>query len=298
MPVADRVSLACGNASLYVSKSAIALVLLVSHSQRLKAASGRQQRLLRDLCRRRHVREERAESLRHRRVRENGVAETRIWQVRQHCRLHRGHDLTGLGADHREADDAVVTRPDKSLHEALCFVCCLRPQYSARRKPRYARRDALALRFAFAQAHASEWRLREHAVWNQPIARGALPSGQIVPDDPKVVDGYVREVRGTGAFPYSPDTGRCRLQPVIDMNVATTVQLDAGVLDTDARGVWNAPGRHQDVAALDLLLTEGRAHGGADSLSGSAMHTEGLGRQEKLNTFATENPLHFTRDVR
>jgi len=38
-----------------------------------------------------------------------------------------------------------------------------------------------------------ERRVREQAVWNQPIARGALSSGQIVPDDSKVVDGRVRE---------------------------------------------------------------------------------------------------------
>ena len=75
---------------------------------------------------RRHIREERAESLRHRRVRENGVAEPRVWQVCQHRRLHRGHDLTGVGANHREAENAVVTPADKSLHEAALFVDRLR----------------------------------------------------------------------------------------------------------------------------------------------------------------------------
>jgi class 3 adenylate cyclase len=33
--------------------------------------------------------------------------------------------------------------------------------------------DALVLRFAFAQSHVGEWRIREQAVWNQPIARAA-----------------------------------------------------------------------------------------------------------------------------
>src|SRR5260221_9141104 len=143
---------------------------------------------------RRHIREERAESLHHRRMRENSVAEPRIWQVGYHCRLHRCQNLTGLGTDHDEAENAVITLTHKSLHEALSFVGCLRPQHSAHRQPRDPWGDALALRFDFAHSHAGEWRVREHAVWNQPIARAALRPGQIVPNDSKVVLGYVREL--------------------------------------------------------------------------------------------------------
>ena len=67
---------------------------------------------------RRHIGEERAESFRHRRVRENGVAQAGVRQACQDGRLHRGHDLTGLGAYHHEAEDAVVARTDKRLHKA------------------------------------------------------------------------------------------------------------------------------------------------------------------------------------
>ncbi len=61
---------------------------------------------------RRHLRQERPEPLRHRGVRENSIAQRRIRQFGQHRRLHRGHDLAGLGSDHREADDAIVTSTD------------------------------------------------------------------------------------------------------------------------------------------------------------------------------------------
>src|SRR5215471_18817994 len=71
----------------------------------------------------RHVREKRAEALCHCRMCDDGIAELRIWQVRQHRRLHHGHDLTGFGADHREAENAVLARTDKNLHKALRFVC-------------------------------------------------------------------------------------------------------------------------------------------------------------------------------
>jgi hypothetical protein len=59
----------------------------------------------------------------------------------------------------------------------------------------------------------------------------------------------------------------------------------------------SAPRRDQDVAALDLLLTGGRACDKVDCFSGSAVHVEGLGTDKKLNTFVTENPLQPLRDV-
>ena len=51
-------------------------------------------------------------------MRDDGIAELRVWETRQHRRLHHGHDLAGLGADHREAENAVVARTDKNFHEA------------------------------------------------------------------------------------------------------------------------------------------------------------------------------------
>ena len=137
----------------------------------------------------------------------------------------------------------------------------------------------MALRFALAQPDAGERRVGEHAVRNQPVPRGALPAGEIVPDDPKVVVGYMRELRAAATFAHGPDVGRGRFQPLVDANVTTAVQLDPGVLEPDPGGVWNAPRRDQNVAAIDLSLAGGRAHGEADLFSGSAVHIEGLGRQ-------------------
>jgi len=143
----------------------------------------------------------------------------------------------------------------------------------------------------------SEGRVCEHAVRNQPIARAAVAAGEIVPDDAKVILGCVRELWAAGAFADSPDIGRRCLQPLIDANVPTSVQLDAGLFEPDAGGIGNASCRGQDIAALDLLLIGGRTHGKADLLSRSALHIEGFGRHQNLNTFVTENSLHFVGDV-
>src|SRR6185437_2433195 len=72
----------------------------------------------------------------------------------------------------------------------------------------FATRTAMPRRCAFAQPHVGEWRVREHAIWDQPVARAAIPSGQIILDDPEVVDRYVRELRAAGAFTDGPDPRR------------------------------------------------------------------------------------------
>jgi len=43
--------------------------------------------------------------------------------------------------------------------------------------------------FVFTQTHSGKWWICEHAVGNQPIARAALPSGEIILNDVKVIDG-------------------------------------------------------------------------------------------------------------
>src|SRR5271170_8302966 len=102
-----------------------------------------------------------------------------------------------------------------------------------------------------------ERRVREHAIGDQPIAGRALAARKIVTNDPKVVFGYVGELRAAGAFADGPDLGRTRLQPLVDANKAAAVELDAGVLEPDPGGVWNASHRDQDVAARDASLAGG-----------------------------------------
>src|SRR6202167_3576567 len=245
----------------------------------------------------RNVREEEAQALREGRVRKNRVAKPRVGQVRQHRHLHHGHDLAGLGADHGEAEDAVVTVPDESLHEAQCLAARLRPQHSAHRHPGDAHLDALTFRLAFAQSHVRERRIREHAVGNQPIARAAPPSGQIVANEPKVVFGYVRELRAAGAFAERPDIPRTRLQPIVDADITATVQLDADLAEPDPGGVGNTPGRDEDVAAFDGLLAGVREYRNADPLAGLAIHPEELGRDDNSDSFVAENPPYLIRDV-
>src|SRR5262249_21783845 len=88
-----------------------------------------------------------------------------------------------------------------------------------------------------------------------------------------------------------------RLQALVDLDIAATVQLDAGFLEPDPGGIRRASRSDQDVAALDPLLTGGRADDKPDLLSGSAVDADGLGRHEELNTLLTQYPLQLSRDI-
>ena len=110
----------------------------------------------------------------------------------------------------------------------------------------------MALRLAFTQPDMGERRIGKHAIWDQPVARAATSSAQVVPDNPKIVLRHVRELRAAGAFPERPYSGRRCFQAVIDTDVASTVHLHTCLLETDAGGVGNAPRRDQDIAPLDF----------------------------------------------
>src|SRR5262245_19860503 len=128
----------------------------------------------------------------------------------QHCRLHRSHNFTGRGTNHREAKDAIVAVANNRFHKALSLISRLRPEYRVHWQPCDACNDPLAFRFAFTQPYSGERAISEHAVWNKPIMRAPISYCEIVTDDPKIVFGYVRELWAAGAFPRGPDVLRTR----------------------------------------------------------------------------------------
>ena len=107
----------------------------------------------------------------------------------------------------------------------------------------------------------------------------------------------MRKLRAAGALADRPGVGCRRFQPVVNADIAVSVQLDAGFLQPNPRSVRNTPRRGQDVAALDLLVTGGCAHGQADAVARSALDIEGLRLEEKLNPFSPQNSVHFIDDV-
>jgi hypothetical protein len=83
---------------------------------------------------------------------EDGIAQGRIWEARQHCHLYDGYDLPGFGANHREAKNAVVACGDERLHKALSLVDRVCPKHGTRRQFCDTHFDTLTLRLAWREA--------------------------------------------------------------------------------------------------------------------------------------------------
>ncbi len=147
---------------------------------------------------------------------------------------------------------------DQHLHEARPLIGRLRAEHGVHRQLREADHHALAFGVAFAQPDPGERGIGEHGIRNQPIARGAISACEIVTNDPKIVFGYVRELRAASAFAHRPHVRCARLQAVVDANEAASIQFDAGLLKPDSGGVRHAPNRDQYVAAIDHALLPGR----------------------------------------
>src|SRR5262245_25548463 len=225
------------------------------------------------------------------------ITEPRIGEARQHGRLHRDHDLIGMGPDHRKAENAIVISGYDNLHEALRLLRRLCPQYTAHWKRRHAHDDVLPLRITLAQPDAGKRRVRKHAVGHQSVARAAVPARQIVPDDAIVIYRNMRELRASRTFTNRPDVRRSSLQSIVHANVAAGVQLDADFVEADATRVRQASCSDQQMTALDLPLVEAHAHGHADTFTRSALYVKGLRLDEESDGFVSEKLLHLIGDV-
>src|SRR5262249_36774749 len=123
-----------------------------------------------------------------------------------------------------------------------------------------------------------EWWVGEHAVGNEPVASDTAAAGEVLPNDPEIVDRHVSEVRAAGAFANGPNTRRGGLQPLIDLDVAACVQFDTSVGKPDIGGVRDAPCCGEDVTAFECLIAGGRAQADTDVLAGAAVHGERFDR--------------------
>jgi Tfp pilus assembly protein PilE len=134
------------------------------------------------------------QAFRHCRVRKHGVSQNCVRLACQHRELNRTHEFACLRPKSRESENAVTVCVDERLHEPSCLTRCLGAQYGTHFQPRDADLDALAVRFTFGPADPGQLGIGEHAVGNQPVACRAVPAGEIVADDPEVVEGRVREL--------------------------------------------------------------------------------------------------------
>ena len=109
------------------------------------------------------------------------------WHFCAHRHLHDGHHFASLGADHGEAENAIVARVDQGF-ENPCVSSTVRVRsmaavgiFAKRHRP------ALAPGFGFGQADVGDLRIDEQAGRHEPVARAAGFAGEVVADNAEIV---------------------------------------------------------------------------------------------------------------
>src|SRR5262249_9060836 len=135
------------------------------------------------------------------------------------------------------------------------------------------------------------------AVGNQTVTRRTFASGEIVPDDPVIVEGHMRELRTAGAFTDRPNRGRRGLQALVDLDITALVQFNATHFKTNARRLRAAADSHQDVTTLQAPLPRRCPDGKRDLASGTPLHAQGIGLHNDVDAFFAEDPSDFVGNI-
>src|SRR5208283_943038 len=122
-----------------------------------------------------------------------------------------------------------------------------------------------------------QFRIGEHAEWDQAILRGSIAAVQVVVNDAEVVISDVRELRAARAIAHSPNVIAGRLQPFVDLDEPVLVELDAGQLEPDSIGVRRSARRNQQVGAFDGAFAATAIHLDPDAIAGASLDLASLG---------------------
>src|SRR2546426_7932607 len=158
-------------------------------------------------------------------MREDSVAQHRVWQPAEHCCLNGCHHFASFRAKHRESQDTVASVVNEDFHKAAGLGKSDGAQYCGHGYLRQAISDAPLFRFRFVQPDSREFWIGEHAEWYEPVARRTVASVQVVADHTEIVEGDVRELRAARAITHRPNARRSGLQTLVDFDVPALVQF-------------------------------------------------------------------------
>ena len=77
-----------------------------------------------------------------------------------------------------------------------------------------------------------------------------MAASQIIPDNAKIIEGDMGEVRAAGAIADRPNVGHCGLQPLIDFNVTTFGQFDSCQFQANAFVIGSAAAGDEKMCAF------------------------------------------------
>src|SRR6266852_2016823 len=243
------------------------------------------------------IRQQKDQALGDGRMRENRVAQHRVGQSAQHCRLNGRHHFAGFRTKRGESQDAVAFRINQHLYKSTRFANRNGSKYTGHRHLGQAICDAPRLRFRFVQTLSRQFWIGEHAERYEPIAGRAAAAVQVVADDSKVVECDVRELRAPGAIAHGPNARCRRLQPLVHFDVAACVEFDSRPFEPDSLRVRRSPRRNQQVGAFDRLFSM-TLNGDSHLLTGKSLHLAHSRVEQHFDSLVREVLQNGLRDIR
>ena len=216
------------------------------------------------------------------------VAQHRIRHVTDHRGLRRDHQFACFESHRGKAENLVAVLRDQHLHEAARFGYGSGAQHFGYRHLRQPIFDSVAMSLGLVSSDARQFRIGEHAEWHQPIFRASIAAVQVFVNDAEVVKCDVREHWAARAISHRPDIRGRGLQPVVDLDIAVLVELDAGQIETDSIRVRRPARRDQNVGTFDRAFVISAMDVDADLIAGMSIHLANFGPEQHFDSFADE----------
>src|ERR1700722_4872264 len=89
---------------------------------------------------------------------------------------------------------------------------------------------------------------------NESPGFNVIAASKVVANNAKIINTYMRKLRGSRHLADRPNAWRGRLQPFVDLDVAPIGQLDPSQFEPNVLSVWTTPRRNQQMTTSDSLL--------------------------------------------
>src|SRR5271165_6987909 len=230
-------------------------------------------------------------------VREDSVAQGRVFEAALHGDLYDGGDLAALDAEDGCAQDQLGVGVDDDLHEAACFVGFDGASDIGHRHFGHANSKTLVAGFGFGEADAAELRVDEDGAGQDAVADAAAFAVEEICRRYAVV--VVRNVGEGGTaldVAESVDAGDIRFEIVVDLDEAVLVGCDSGGGEVERFGVRRASGGDKQMGAGDGAGFAAVFYGQLDG-TGCAARGGGFGFEENFEAVFGQNLANFFGDV-
>src|SRR5262249_19363950 len=149
----------------------------------------------------------------------------------------------------------------------------------------------IAASFDLIPTDSRQFGVGKHAEGDEAIAVGPIAAAQVRVNNAVVVEADVRELRTPRAIAHRPDAFRGCFQPLVSLDLAAVVELNAHSIEVDPVAVCLTAGRDEKIGALKSAITARVVHIDSHMIAGTSLDPASLSTQQDLDSFIDEQIL-------